>query len=66
VVGLHKPDIAAYQLMIDENNLVPGETVFIDDSLANVEGAEKAGIKGFHIPPGKSILDIDFESFKWK
>jgi glucose-1-phosphatase len=61
VIGLHKPTAAAYQLIIDENDLKPGETLFIDDSKANVEGAEKIGIKGIHLTPGKTILDLDFE-----
>jgi glucose-1-phosphatase len=64
LIGMHKPDIASYQLILDENNLEPGETVFIDDSKANVEGAEKAGIKGIHLAPGKTILDLNFELFQ--
>ncbi|RYF89406.1 MAG: HAD family phosphatase [Chitinophagaceae bacterium] len=66
VAGLHKPDIAAYNLVLDENNLIADETVFIDDSLANVEGANKTGIQGLYLEPGKSILDIDFDTFTWR
>lgn len=58
VINLHKPDTAAYQLIVDENGLDAGETLFIDDSPANVEGAERAGLKGIYLAPGKTILEL--------
>lgn len=58
IIKLHKPDTASYKLITDENRLDPGETLFIDDSIANVEGAERAGLKGMHLAPGKTILDL--------
>lgn len=58
IIKLHKPDTASYQLIIDENQLDPGETLFIDDSAPNVEGAERAGLKGIHLEPGKTILEL--------
>ncbi len=39
-----KPDAAIYALALERFGLEPGEAVFVDDSLANVEGAAKAGI----------------------
>lgn len=58
IIKLHKPDTAAYKLIIDENRLDPGETLFIDDSTVNVEGAERAGLQGIHLAPDKTILDL--------
>ena len=58
IIKLHKPDTAAYKLIIDENRLNPGETLFIDDSAANVEGAERTGLKGIYLGPGKTILEL--------
>lgn len=58
LIRLHKPTEAAYKLIVDENGLIAGETLFIDDSAANVEGAEKAGLKGLHLANGKTILDL--------
>ena len=37
------------------------ETLFIDDSKANVEGAERAGLKGLYLAPGQTILDLNFD-----
>jgi putative hydrolase of the HAD superfamily len=55
---MRKPDKESYEHIITENNLDPLRTVFIDDSILNIQGAESAGLKGIHIKPGMSILDI--------
>jgi putative hydrolase of the HAD superfamily len=59
ILGMRKPDKESYEHIIRENNLDPSKTVFIDDSILNIEGAKSAGLKGIHIKPGMSILDID-------
>jgi len=42
-VGLIKPDRAIYESHVATHGLEPENTLFIDDSLANVEGAKAAG-----------------------
>lgn len=59
ILRMRKPDKESYAHIIRENNLDPSKTIFIDDSILNIEGAESAGLKGIHIKPGMSILDID-------
>lgn len=44
LVGKRKPDTAFFQQILDENNLKPEETLFIDDSPQHLEGAKKLGI----------------------
>jgi len=41
---LVKPDPAIYRLALTRWGLAPGDTVFIDDNLANVEGARAVGM----------------------
>ncbi len=60
VINLRKPELAAFQYVIDDSRLHPAETLFIDDMEVNVEGARGAGLQGFHLEPGKTILDIPF------
>lgn len=60
LLGKRKPDKESYEQIIDEKKLDPSRTVFIDDSALNIEGAASAGLKGIHIKPGMSILDIGF------
>ena len=46
---LVKPDIRIYQTLLDRYHLRADECLFIDDSLANIEGAKQAGLHVWHI-----------------
>jgi putative hydrolase of the HAD superfamily len=60
VLGLRKPGAESYAVILKENNLLPGETLFVDDALVNVEGAETLGIRGLHLKPGLQITDLEW------
>lgn len=45
---LIKPDPAIYTLLFDRYKIDPATSVFIDDSLKNVEGAKTAGMRAIH------------------
>ncbi|MCQ2146905.1 MAG: HAD family phosphatase [Bacteroidales bacterium] len=45
---LLKPDVAIYKRLCDKFGLVPGECVFADDKLPNVEGARAYGLNAIH------------------
>lgn len=45
---LVKPDPAIFKLLIDRYRLDPASTVFIDDSVRNVEAAVAQGLRGIH------------------
>ena len=45
---IKKPPAAFYKIIIDRYQLDPSKTIFIDDSLRNVKGAETVGINGIH------------------
>jgi HAD superfamily hydrolase (TIGR01509 family) len=60
LLGLRKPDMASYEHILEENGLNGPETLFVDDAIINVEGAEQAGLKGLFLRPGISLLD-----FQW-
>jgi HAD superfamily hydrolase (TIGR01509 family) len=47
-VNLIKPEAAIYQYLLTENNLIPEETIFIDDMKENVEAAAREGIHPIH------------------
>ena len=42
-----KPDEAIYRRLLTKYDLDAGETIFIDDRVANIEAAERVGIKGY-------------------
>ncbi|RAJ85390.1 putative hydrolase of the HAD superfamily [Chitinophaga dinghuensis] len=58
LVGLRKPGTEIYEVVLQENGLKAGETVFIDDTLPNIEAAKKVGLHTIHLLPPKTILDI--------
>jgi len=47
-VKCSKPDAAIYQLACRTGGFAPHEAVFIDDVLANAEGARAAGMAAIH------------------
>jgi glucose-1-phosphatase len=60
LLGMRKPDKESYEHILRENRLLGPETLFVDDAIINVEGAELAGLKGLYLRPGISLLD-----FQW-
>lgn len=49
---MRKPSAEFYQILLNRYKLDPSKTIFIDDSLRNVKGAEAVGVAGiqFHNP----------------
>ena len=57
--GLMKPDARIYQIPLQRLGLQPGEAVFIDDFMHNVEGARAAGLHALHfVSPGQARADL--------
>lgn len=46
---LLKPEKEIYELLCSSYSLNPDECIFIDDTKANIESAEKFGIRGIHL-----------------
>jgi putative hydrolase of the HAD superfamily len=46
---MRKPDTVIYQTVLDQQSLVPAETLFIDDNLDNISGAGSIGIQTLHL-----------------
>lgn len=57
LLKMRKPDKAIYQFVLDQNGLVAGETLFIDDTQDNVLAAESVGIKGLYLKRPLTIED---------
>ena len=54
-VGLAKPDIKIYELAVKKFNLVPEESLFIDDKIENIKGAEAVRINTIHLKDPKDL-----------
>ena len=49
-----KPHEEIFHLTINRFGLVPSETIFVDDSLPNIETAQRLGINGLHFKRSKN------------
>lgn len=55
---LAKPDKAIFEKMLEDANLLPEETLFIDDSEANCKVASELGIHTHHYHIGDDLKEI--------
>lgn len=60
LLGMRKPDIKIYNLILEENDLVGEETLFVDDTLEHVDSAGELGIQGIHLEGGLENLGVKF------
>ncbi|MPR31982.1 HAD-IA family hydrolase [Cytophagaceae bacterium SJW1-29] len=56
-MGVMKPHPEIYQRVLTEADLLPDETLFLDDNLDNIHAARLLGIQTIHVQKPLSILD---------
>jgi putative hydrolase of the HAD superfamily len=58
-VGYAKPDARIYQTALQNLQVLPAESVFLDDMLRNVEAARKIGMHAIHfVQPEQAIAEL--------
>ena len=55
-IGELKPAPAFFKVCVDKVGAPPGSCIFIDDALANVEGARAAGLQAVHYRDTPSLI----------
>ncbi|MEP6597774.1 MAG: HAD-IA family hydrolase, partial [Ginsengibacter sp.] len=58
-IGYRKPSREAYEYVLKENKLSPSETLFIDDSIQNIDGAKAVGLQTVFLKDGLGIEDLN-------
>jgi len=61
-IGFRKPTLDSFQEIIRLSGINSAESLFIDDSLQNVEAAIASGLQGFWLEPGQKIEEL-FQKF---
>ena len=65
VCGKTKTSSETFEYLCSERGIAPKEKFFVDDSLINIEGAERIGIKGYlfdgDVPRLEKYLSEQFE-----
>lgn len=57
-LGLRKPYTNSYEKILEEQALKPSETLFIDDTLKNIEGAKKVGLQTVHLVAPLTVTQL--------
>ena len=58
-INLRKPNNNIYEFVLSTNDLVPKETLFIDDTKENTDAAKALGIHIWNLKPGKEdVLEL--------
>ena len=58
-LGMRKPESAIFEFVIKEHNLLPKNTLFVDDNLQNIESADKLGLQVWHLQKGEEdVTDL--------
>jgi glucose-1-phosphatase len=58
-MGLRKPSREIFEAILKNESLAAAETVFIDDSEANIKAAKLVGLQAIYLPTPKTILELD-------
>jgi putative hydrolase of the HAD superfamily len=53
---MRKPDLEIFEFVLKENNLIAGETLFVDDTKENTDAASLLGIQTWNLVPGKKDI----------
>ena len=57
-MGLRKPDLEIFNLVLKENKLKATNVLFVDDSIQHIKGAEKVGLKCHHLKENEDIITL--------
>lgn len=57
-IHMRKPDTEIYEFVINDAQLNPENTLFIDDLETNINTAKMLGIKTLHIKPGMELVEM--------
>lgn len=65
LVGQRKPFAASFRVILNDAGIEAHETLFIDDTIGNIEGAREAGLHVIHLQPGRSVTELTDTQFRF-
>jgi len=57
-MGYRKPETEIYEMVLNEQKLIPAETLFIDDKAENTEAATSLGIQTHHLTSPEKLFEL--------
>lgn len=60
-IGYHKPDREAWEYVINDSGIDPGETLFLDDNIHNIKASQELGFRAIHLHERLRMTDLGFD-----
>ncbi|QNA44195.1 HAD family hydrolase [Lacibacter sediminis] len=57
-IGHRKPNSSAFEYVLEKHGLNATETIFIDDSINNIEAAQQLGLQTVHLKAGMKVEEL--------
>jgi glucose-1-phosphatase len=57
-IGHRKPNASAFEYVLKKHGLNASETIFIDDSINNIEAAQQLGLQTIHLLAGMKVEEL--------
>ncbi len=57
-IGHRKPNASAFEYVLQKHGLNATETIFIDDSINNIEAAQQLGLQTVHLKTGMKVEEL--------
>jgi len=60
-IGWNKPDSEAWEYVIKDATIKPGETLFLDDNIHNIKASQELGFQAIHIHERTNLMNLGFD-----
>ena len=60
-IGCHKPDAEAWEYVVRDAGIVPGDTLFLDDNIHNIKASQELGFRAIHIHERTNLMNLGFD-----
>ena len=57
-IHMRKPEMEVYEYVLNDSNLLPNETLFIDDVFENIEASAQLGIQSYWLKNGDEVANL--------
>jgi putative hydrolase of the HAD superfamily len=57
-IHMRKPNVETYEFVLNDAQLQASQTLFIDDTIKNIDGAKRTGLIAYHLANGETITDL--------
>jgi len=60
-IGYLKPDLEAWEYVINDAGIKAEETLFLDDNIQNIKASQELGFQAIHIHERTNLMDLGFD-----